>query len=386
MKKNKGINVTVIATVFVIFAMAMVYGTLYILSHQIDTEKYFQKYNTIVNNELNDLINKQNKMDEKIKDISENGGYTLEEPCILENPYSINPLSALIIFNTKEETSVRLSINDNLVTTIEKSKKHIIPVYGLYANTNNIITLTNDLGETKELNIQTDSLNDYLKGYDVKESIQDKSHLFVLGDLNKPSSYLRGFDINNNLMFYLDFDYVSGANFYRDNFYIAYNSKYSKNTKMQDLKIEMDYLGRILSINNTTDDLTRTPNLSIDEEDYIETSVNLYKNEISNYKTSRLIDTTSVSMSKKIETVSLEKELVDAKIYDKDYEIALNGDYISYEFMEDVTLLMVTKNSNYTYSFELKNKNIIKTDLSGEVSLYVISDGVYYTLLSTLKL
>lgn len=180
MRKEKENYIPILVAVFLLFAIAMIYGTYYISVKGPDTSKYFSEYNQIMKNELKDQLETQTEIDNKIKDIVSNGDYTLDEPCILINPYGISPLSALIIFNTKNETSINVSINDEEVTTVKESTQHIIPIYGLFANANNIIKLTTDTNETKELTILTESLNDNIKSFQVGENLDGKTHIFLL--------------------------------------------------------------------------------------------------------------------------------------------------------------------------------------------------------------
>src|SRR5574344_2698460 len=75
------------------------------------------------------------------------GTYTIDNPKIILNPYGISPLTALVIFDTKDLTTPTVTIkgNDNLTTytnIFKPAKKHYLPIYGLYADTNNEIIIT----------------------------------------------------------------------------------------------------------------------------------------------------------------------------------------------------------------------------------------------------
>ena len=76
----------------------------------------------------------QKKVDEEISNYKKDKQYTLEEPKIIKNPYKIAPLTALIIFQTPEEVEIEIKVNDVTMTTMEKSKEHSIPIYGMYAD------------------------------------------------------------------------------------------------------------------------------------------------------------------------------------------------------------------------------------------------------------
>lgn len=387
MKKEKENYIPILVAVFLLFAIAMIYGTYYISEKVSDTSAYFSEYNTTLKNDLKTQLELQDETDKKIKDIVANGEYTLAEPCVLLNPYNISPLSALIIFNTKNETSIKVSINDEEVTTVKETKDHIIPIYGLNNNAKNIVKLTTDTNETTEVTISTDSLNDYIKEFNVSDSLAGKTHLFMLGSLNKVNPSLRGFDHNNNLIFYLNFGNISAANFYTEHMQIAYNSNYKITSTTQSIKLELDYLGRIYAIYNQANDLKHENSIDIEGDIYNVTPVNIYKDTINNYELKNISDTTSPTKSIRLKTSEISEKLIDAKTYSEEYNLAINGSFISYDFGDkDVTLILTSKNSNYSYTYDLKDKSVIRTDLSGEYSIYMITNGTYYTLLTTINI
>ena len=121
-----------IACVFILFAIAMAIAISYFYIYPDKGTSYFANYNQTIENQLNRLIATQQEVDTTITKISESKSYTLEDPYIMVNPYGISPLSALIIFETTDEVSVSVSINDLYVTTVEPTTSHIIPIYGLY--------------------------------------------------------------------------------------------------------------------------------------------------------------------------------------------------------------------------------------------------------------
>lgn len=384
-KENYG---TMLVLAVLVFAVAIIYGIYYTSITKPKTDAYFSQYNRVLKNNLKEQLENQSAVDEKINDIVTNGEYTLEDPCVLTNPYKISPLSAMIIFKTKEATSIKVTINDNEATIVDSAKTHIIPIYGLYANANNIIKLTTDNNESKELIIKTEILNDNIKEFDVEPKLDGKTHLFMLGALNKKETYLRGFDHNNNLVFYLKFDNITRANFYNEHMQIAYNGNIKNDSNEQNIKLEIDYLGRIFAIHKSDDDLNNNVNLDIEGDTYISTPVNIYSKNIKNYAIKKISDTTASTKYRKLKSSVISEKLINAKTYSNDYSLTINGPFISYDFKdrEDISLLLVSKNSDLTYSFDLSNKEIMRTNLKGEYSLYMITNGTYYTLLSTINL
>lgn len=89
-------------------------------------------------------------------------GYTIDNPNVILDPYKSAPLSALIMFETKEEVAPKITIKgkDDLSTytnTFASSSKHYLPIYGLYADYNNEVVI--EYGSVKKtINIKTDKL------------------------------------------------------------------------------------------------------------------------------------------------------------------------------------------------------------------------------------
>lgn len=116
--------------------------------------------------------NKQAGIDERLRAEYEAGGYNLEEPFIVVNPYGNSPLTALIMFDTEEEMLAGIRVvgkqqEGDVNFTFEKQgycRKHVIPVYGLYAGYENtvVISVSTRGGQkyNKELKIKTEELPD----------------------------------------------------------------------------------------------------------------------------------------------------------------------------------------------------------------------------------
>ena len=103
------------------------------------------------------LIYQKNKENEYLS----NTNYSLEEPNIILNPYGNCPLSAIIVFQTKDLTTPSVTIKgkngNDLSHTYTPSKIHILPIYGLYASYDNKIIIEVS-GKKKEIIIKTDDL------------------------------------------------------------------------------------------------------------------------------------------------------------------------------------------------------------------------------------
>lgn len=118
--------------------------------------------NTLLPTEV-DYLKDQKKVDEGLVDEAKKS-YTLDDPLIVVNPYGNSPLTAVAIFKTEEETSVKLTVKgkksqDDITTTFDKKYTHILPIYGLYpGDTTNLVFQLDD-GTVKTSKIKTDSIN-----------------------------------------------------------------------------------------------------------------------------------------------------------------------------------------------------------------------------------
>lgn len=385
MKENNKVSTSMIFIVFLIFAISMIFLTVLLSNRIINTDNYFKNYNTYLDNNLSEQLRKQEKVDEQLKDIAKNGNYSLNNPYVMVNPYGISPLTAIIIFNTMNKESVSLYINDVKVAEDNESIMHIIPVIGLYNNSNNVITLESSSGEKSTINISTESLNDFVNDFDL-EKIKDtnKSSIILMGNINSNNSIIRGFDENNNLNYYLDFDYLSGYLVKGDHLLVEYNTRMFGNTNIKNIILEIDYLGKIHSIKTDTSEINHNINFTLEESEYIAQSVNYYNGVVS-YNINKCMDNYDYSIFKNINTESIVSELDKAEIYREDFDIALMGEYVSVDFKDkDVTLLMVNKYNNLVYSYEVDGSALIKVNAQDDISLFIIVDNKYYNLLTVL--
>lgn len=154
------------------------------------------------------LVTKQNEIENTIK----TNGYTIDNPKVLLDPYNASPLTALILFETEEEVSPKITIEGkDKLTTIEtefaKNTKHYLPIYGLYADYNNKVDISYTLSDgkkiTKQVEIQTDKLpDDFVLPTSVKK---DSSKLTNDLYFFTPSSkgYTCAYDVNGDVRWYL---------------------------------------------------------------------------------------------------------------------------------------------------------------------------------------
>ena len=385
MTKKKTNNVSEIspilmASIFVVFIVAMIFVAFFGMNLQSPVAKYFSPYNTMVNNNLKGLLADQKDMDDKIKELSKNGEYTFEKPIILKAPYKVNRSSALIIFTTEEDTAVKVALNDVHVTTVKKSKNHIIPIYQLYADASNHVTLTLDNGDKQTYNIIIEPFNNDIQNIKVSDMLENENTYYLVGDLNADISSLRGFDKNNTLMSYYEFGYFSGATLFKNKIALGY--KQNRDVK-NDIRLDIDYMGRISSITSNTEELKYEVNVFTESNSYIGDAYNVYQDEIDNYSFEDVTLPDSYTTKAVLPISEYEHLLTNSVKYDGEFKINYMGEYISYT--SDVTgKLLIVDSKGKLYTYPIDKSGVIKTDIEGRKSLYISKDGVIYNLKTTL--
>lgn len=149
------------------------------------------------------LISLQNEYE---KDFS-TSNYTIENPNVILDPYKSSPLTALILFETNDNVAPKVTVkgkdkNTTLTHTFNKSKKHYLSIYGLYANYNNEVIIEYK-NVKKTINIQTSKLpDDFILPTSVKA---DKNKLDNEFYFFTPSSkgYSCAYDVNGDVRWYL---------------------------------------------------------------------------------------------------------------------------------------------------------------------------------------
>lgn len=197
-----------------------------------------------------DLISLQNQIDQQLQTEIESDDYTFEHPFIKVNPYGNSPLTALVAFTTSEPQTIKVAIKgkDDLTSfnfTTNKNTNHLIPIYGLYANSINPVTLTLEDGKTQTIQLQTEALpDDFILPTNVSyDETLSSSDLFFY----TPSStgYTAAYDLNGDVRWYLTTANVWEINRLQNgNLILSSNRTVSEPYYMAGL-MEMDLLGKV---------------------------------------------------------------------------------------------------------------------------------------------
>ncbi|MBR3162439.1 MAG: aryl-sulfate sulfotransferase [Bacilli bacterium] len=153
------------------------------------------------------LVTRQHEIEKEFKI----GNATIKNPKIIVDPYNSSPLTALILFKTKNRVTPKVTITgkDELTTysnTFSTSNEHYLPIYGLYPDKENeIIIEYKDKNKriNKKIKIKTNKLpKDFIKPTSV---VFDKKELSNDLYFYTPSSkgYTCAYDTNGDVRWYL---------------------------------------------------------------------------------------------------------------------------------------------------------------------------------------
>lgn len=113
------------------------------------------------------ILNMQ-EIDKALQAELDSGNYTFEEPLIVLDPYQNSPLTAVALFQTKEEVQVRVTVPgstklDDVTGVVKANTSHRVPIIGLYAGKENKVLLElldkkGNVLEKREVSVKTDVL------------------------------------------------------------------------------------------------------------------------------------------------------------------------------------------------------------------------------------
>ena len=179
-------------TILIVFAVATSIIIYYEAEHvnKVDTVK--------------DTLVEQNLFE---KELIKDTGYTYQNPKVIVNPYGNSPLTALVIFETNYLTAPSITVvgkdeNTTFKNTFIPNKTHILPIYGLYADTTNKVILeVNNTSVTLE--IKTEALpEDMILPTSVKANKNELGNdLYFVTPSSK--GYTTAYDANGDVRWYL---------------------------------------------------------------------------------------------------------------------------------------------------------------------------------------
>lgn len=224
--------------ILIITIIVIVLGSVGFIAYKVFINENSIKYNDNIANADN-IVSQQDEIDKGIIEAMDNEEYTFNSPLILKNPYIISPLSALIIFQTKNEVKYDVYINDIKFTSTEKSKKHSIPIYGLIAGKDNVVKLVGSDNSTKEYPISSDEYN--IKLSIEKNSTSNNGWYFLTSpnDIGHIAINSKG-----DVVWYLTYLGAQDIEFLSNGHMLISNNEYAGTSSFTGF-YEIDYLGKI---------------------------------------------------------------------------------------------------------------------------------------------
>lgn len=173
--------------------------------------------------QVKEMADRQEEIDRLMLEELHSGAYTLDAPFSLLDPYGVSPLTAVLLFTTEEPMRIDIHIPGDTpqaevdFSFSEYETEHMIPVYGLYADRANAVTVTATNREgvalQSEVTVQTDVLSANLANTTVQartldaESVQPGFTFTYRGDRSGRKTAI---DINGDFRWYLNSD-VDGS-------------------------------------------------------------------------------------------------------------------------------------------------------------------------------
>lgn len=235
---KKVFNITLIVSVLLVVVMVYCFNEAKRLS------SYFK--GDVLSTTI-DQVHIQKKVNDELERAKKNKSYSIENAYVKLNPYEISPLSAIIIFYTQSEEEVEVFINDEFFTKMEKSKEHAVPIYGLYEDYDNVITLKIN-GKSYDKHIKTDASNiKYPLNISKNEVLNNENDLIFT--VSSYETYFTGWDRNGKLRFYLTVDNRMDVEWLPNGHFLIGTSEGQVRENFLSL-VEMDYLGKIYNYYN----------------------------------------------------------------------------------------------------------------------------------------
>ena len=198
------------------------------------------------------------KKDAEIQKMLDSGNATWEDPAVLLNPYGNSPLTAYLLFETESACKVTMTVEGKTKETdisaeFEKTKKHRIPVVGLYPDAKNKVRLScvdkNGKKKTKTVTIQTEPLPKEFKDA-VKVEKKGETSAYALTILSgQTTKYPFAYDEAGDIRWYITMTTGSYGVFPLADKRLIYQTDEAETPTEEKphttSMYEMDYLGRI---------------------------------------------------------------------------------------------------------------------------------------------
>lgn len=230
-----------------------------------------EQYKTNIRQESSLAVKTQTR-DFVLESLLQSGEYTFDHMFVIRNPFGESPLAAYALFETQKACQVRVTTkgktkDTDYVAVLPATKKHRVPILGLYADYVNqvVIELLDDCNKTMTshtISIETKGLpSDLVDCVTVKKKAKDPAFPFIMinGGVDIHTCV---FDKEGDIRFYLRrkprgygiFPLEKGHFFYMEK--DVGTPSFSNPQTVQ--SHDMDYLGRVFKTYHTTNGVHHT--------------------------------------------------------------------------------------------------------------------------------
>lgn len=175
------------------------------------------------------------------------GNYTIDNPYVKVNPFLTSPQTAIIMFKTKKSESVTVTIkgkhDDDLVVEFEKSKEHVLPIYGLYGDYENKVIVKTSSG-SKELTIKIEGSAPTEKVEVEENSIKNSNGEFYFGTSSLGQSNI-AYDNYGEVRWWINIGYTKGMTMLKNGHLLLSNANEGPDLTSTSGVVEIDMLGYV---------------------------------------------------------------------------------------------------------------------------------------------
>lgn len=311
-----------------------------------------------------DILSEQAKIDEEIAKYMSDKQYTFNNPKVIKNPYKISPLSALIIFQTSDKEEIKVTINNEEVTTITSSQNHAIPIYGLYAGKDNKVVLTRPNGDTKEVTITTEEYQDKDLNISISDSKLNDDLYFLSG---VEGTIMKAFDKQGNIRWYLTSMYSHDVEFLANGHLLLSNGVAGTLPQSYSGMVEVDYLGKVYKYYNLSGGYHHEAN-ELSDGSIMVASSNPQANRMGDYVV--ILDPNTAKVKETLDLYEVVKNIDPTFASTLEYDWAWNNSLDYNEKTKDLIMSLRGRNSVISINFETKKINWIFGDISNWSSAF----------------
>jgi arylsulfate sulfotransferase len=206
---------------------------------------------------VKDAIARQEKIEEDLRAYYQSGKFTFTDPLVIQDPYHSAPLTALLIFDTPEDSRISIHVPGKTPQTAVDftftgyQQHHEIPIYGLYPAMLNRVTVSMETqtGESAqtEVDLRTEPIPVYIQDFLVDKLESDRyspGYNFTFLD-RKPV-----FDMNGTVRWYSTHRSWEVFTPLKNGRFLF---TYTEGDTEGNLILEQDLLGKIYAIYNIAD-------------------------------------------------------------------------------------------------------------------------------------